>query len=324
MNKYLVILLLGILCNYGVVTEKVKAITPIKSATKTTTKTVTKSATKSAVVAKAITSTFTPTSSRTSTRTITLTSSVTSTSSVTPTRTATATSTATRTLTRSKTPTRTVRPSRTPVPAIVADIMVDDDETFIFVPTDEDICEGIWVGDLSSVVVQFTQSLDYGIPITGGRCYTSGNYDVLSVYFDSLSRGKNYVLKTLPVWVATPTNTRTYTPTSTQTPTMTPTATSTPTTTPSPTITVIPNFRVDLQYIGTKKLKAFAGNVCAVGSITWLGVTSTSVVVEFTEDIGTWVSITDARCSARGYNARDVLNFLQRNGETFTEAISIP
>jgi len=282
------------------------------------------------VVAKVIVNTFTPTNSRTSTSTITPTGTTTPTSSSTVTRTATvsntatATSTPTRTLTRSKTPTKTLRPSRTPVPAIVADIMVEADETFIFVPTDEDICEGEVIGDLTNSVVQFTQSLDYGIPITGGRCYTSGNYDVLTVYFDSLSRGKNYVLKTLPVWVATPTNTRTYTPTSTQTPTMTPTATSTPTTTSSPTITVIPNFRVDLKYIGTKKLKAFAGNVCAVGSITWLGVTSTSVVVEFTEDIGTWVSVTDARCSARGYNARDVLNFLQRNGETFTEAISIP
>ena len=207
----------------------------------------------------------------------------------------------------------------------MADIVVEDDETFIFVPADEDICEGVNVGGLNNVVVQFTQSYEWGIPVTGGKCYTSGNYDVLTVYFDSLSRGKDYTLKTLPVWVATPTNTRTYTPTSTQTPTMTPTATSTPTTTPSPTITVIPNFRVDLQYVGTRKLRPFAGNVCAVGSITWLGTTTNNVVVEFTEDIGSWVSVTDARCSAKGVNALDVLNFLQRNGETtYTEAISIP
>ena len=207
----------------------------------------------------------------------------------------------------------------------MADIVVEDDETFIFVPADEDICEGVSVGGLNNVVVQFTQSYEWGIPVTGGKCYTSGNYDVLTVYFDSLSRGRNYTLKTLPVWVATPTNTRTYTPTSTYTPTMTSTATSTPTTTPSPTITVIPNFRVDLQYVGTRKLRPFAGNVCAVGSITWSGKTSTNVVVEFLEDWGSWVSVTDARCSAKGVNATDVLNFLQRNGETtYTEAISIP
>ena len=304
-----------LLVNFGI---KVEAKTP------TRVKISTKTPTKKEVAPKAATNTRT--STRTSTRTATPTRTSTETVTSTPTQTLTPSNTFTpsKTVTRSKSPTRTIRPSRTPVPAILADISVEDDETVIFVPVEEDICEGANVGGLSNVVVQFTQSYEWGIPVTGGKCYTSGNYDVLTVYFDSLSRGKDYTLKTLPVWVATATNTRTYTPTSTYTPTMTSTSTPTPTITPSPTITVIPNFRIDLQYIGTRKIWANAGNVCVVGSIDWLGTTTNNVVVEFSEDLGTWVSITDGRCSARGYSAIDVLNFLNRNGETISGTITIP
>jgi len=314
-----VLLSVILLVSFGI---KVEAKTPNKV------KTSLKTPTPKEISSKAATNTRTRTrtSTRTNTKTATATPTQTATQTFTATQTLTPSSTFTpsKTPTRSKSPTRTIRPSRTPVPALLADISVDDDETVIFVPVDEDICEGANVGGLSNVVVQFTQSYEWGIPVTGGRCYTSGNYDVLTVYFDSLSRGKDYTLRTLPVWVATATNTRTHTPTSTYTPTMTSTSTSTPTITPSPTITVIPNFRIDLEYIGSRKLRANAGNVCVVGSIYWLETITSNVVVEFTEDLGSSVTITDARCSARGYSATDVLNFLTRNGETIYGTMTIP
>lgn len=118
-----------------------------------------------------------------------------------------------------------------------------------------------------------------------------------------------------PTFTATATSTRTLTPTYTSTSTRT----ATPTITNTPTVTIIPEFRVDFSESGTFDILPFAGTKCAVEyyetyPTQW-------VILEFNSDQDTPIEVTNARCYLGEYSGLDILNYLNRNGETFSEVI---
>ena len=270
------------------------------------------------------TRTLTPTSTSTATRTLTPTE--TNTATITPTSSLTPTASTTKSPT--KTFTRSPRPTKTQIPATIPDWETGSGYTTLFVPMEGDICYGT-VDDNVNVIVAFTESYNYGIKVSSGGCYISGMYDLFTVYSYQSSLGNSFGLKSLPVWKASPTITKTYTltPSLTSTPTltktMTPTTTPSPTVTNTPTITVIPSFRIDWSFTGTQKVKAFAGTVCAATIVFYKGTTYNNVVVEFTEDMEV-ADITDGRCYSNGSDSTDVLNYLIRQGESLTQVIRIP
>ena len=127
-----------------------------------------------------------------------------------------------------------------------------------------------------------------------------------------------------PSNTSTPSFTSTATATSTATGTKTATATNTntPTVTSTPTITVIPEFEIDFQDSGTFEIWPFAGTKCAVEyydtyPVQW-------VVLEFITDLENPVEVTNARCYLGDYSGLDILNYLNRNGESFVEVIFLP
>jgi len=314
----------GIKTATGVIVPKAVSVT--SSATSTLTRTLTSTAT----VTPTPTFTLTATASNTATITPTSSSTLTPTSSNTATITLTSSSTPTASITKSptKTFTRSPRPTKTQVPPAIPDWETGDGVSTLFVPMEGDICFGDVDGN-SNVIVEFTESYNYGIIVANGGCYISGLYNLFAVYSYQSSLAKNYGLKSLPVWKASPTATKTFTLTPSLTKTLTSTPTQTPTTTPSPTvtntptITVIPSFRVDWTCTGTVKVKAFAGTVCAASAVLYKGTTYNNVVVEFTEDMEI-ADITNGRCYSNGADSTDVFNYLIRQGESLTQVIKIP
>ncbi len=133
---------------------------------------------------------------------------------------------------------------------------------------------------------------------------------------------------------ATRTPTSTFTATATRTPTSTFTATATSTLTPTitntPTVTVMPSFRIDGEELGELELLGFKGTKCAV---EWLENYPVQwVILEFTEDMSYPIKITNSRChfsdpespNEPKVSAEDIKNFLNRNGESFTDIVQLP
>lgn len=304
-------------------------------------------------VPKVATATKTATNSRTATRTKTLTPSKTPTVTSTFTNTVTSTATASRTFTASRTATRTQRATRTEVPEIKPDWT--SNSLRIFTPMDGDICFGEKIAGFDNVIAVFTQNYTKPVYVLRGACFL-GTVDISYAVVYTLRLNYSYSIKVLPIWTASPTatNTRTatatssatrtntptptwtssptVTPSNTSTPTFTATATSTntatatrtstPTVTNTPTVTVIPDFPIDFEDPGTFEILPFAGTKCAVEyydtyPTQW-------VVLEFNSDLDFPVEVTNARCYLGEYSGLDILNYLNRNGESFREVITIP
>lgn len=128
-----------------------------------------------------------------------------------------------------------------------------------------------------------------------------------------------------PTSTSTPTNTFTPTNTRTSTATSTPTVTSskTPTITFTPTVTVLAELVFDVEIEDEFDYQGDAGVICAVESIE--GYPNNWVVIEFTGFMPYPVKLTNFRCFySTGISAEDVINFLNRRGENFTEVIQLP
>ena len=271
---------------------------------------------------------FTSTRTRTFTKSPTSTKTGTKTRTGTPTQTETATPTITltssKTATRTKSPTRTARPSNTPI-VLMNDFNIKEGVTGLFKPYDGDICWGVEVAGLTEVVVEFTQNYSRGIPISGGGCITDGSITAIQLRSSLRTMGKDYEIKTLPIWVPTksPTLTETFTPTLTnsKTPTNTPTNTPTQTRTPtlSPTVTVISELPIDWE-TSSGIFQPFPGTICAgeqVGEFYY-------EVVEFMDEYAE-MNLINGWCYIGGeFTAEDILNFLQRQGLPYTGIRTLP
>ena len=273
------------------------------------------------------------------------------TKSRTATRTPSVTLTPSKTLTNSKTPTRTLRPSRTSVPEVVPDWTVKG--VRISNVQDGDICFGKTVNGYSNSLGYFTRFSK--VVVFNGGCFTN-EQSLADVYVYLARNGLDYSLKVLPIWVATstatntltssPTNTatatltpsstatrtftpsRTNTPTSTSTftptstPTSTSTATNTATNTATPTITVMPEFIVDHENAGVEELQMEDGTKCAVEFLD--GHLGQWIILEFIGQSESPVIATNVRCGKGEFSGDDLLNYLNRYGEEFTEVIQVP
>jgi len=85
---------------------------------------------------------------------------------------------------------------------------------------------------------------------------------------------------------------------------------------------VIPEFSIDFEDSGTFEIWPFAGTKCAVEyydtyPVQW-------VVLEFLSDLENPIEVTNARCYLGEYSGLDILNYLNRNGESFEEVILLP
>lgn len=192
----------------------------------------------------------------------------------------------------------TATPNKYKTPTIGPSFEFPDNESITLLrPKIGDICWGQEIDEYKFMIVEFTQNLNYSIPIKRGGCITNGSYTGYQVQRYLATQGLNYRLVDVP-----------------QIPTLTITAsvTKTPTLTNTPTVTVISNFKPDWSTGGQAWLNQTKGLICWAEEIAGRKFN----IVEFTKDSSAAVLIKKGFCTTKTrHSTRDIYYYLIRYGK---------
>ncbi len=198
----------------------------------------------------------------------------------------------------------TSTPVNNPKPTISSTYEFPNNESVTLLkPKIGDICWGTEIASYKFTIIEFTQNLNYSIPVKRGGCITNGLYTSQQVQNYLETRGLFYQIEDfpkIPTVTRTPSITRTYTVTRT------------------PTLTLIPRLNVDWATGNQAWYNPSKGVICWGQEIAG----RKFHVVEFTEDISAAVLLKNCFCTfSSRYTVRDVYNYLVRNGRRI-DAIS--
>lgn len=189
----------------------------------------------------------------------------------------------------------TAKASVTRSPTIGSSInLPNNDSISMLKPRIGDICWGKEIAEYRNTIIEFTQNINYGIPIKNGGCITNGQYTSLQVQEYLRNLGFNYSVIDLP---KIPTITRT------------------------PTLTVISELISDWRSGSASWFNPKKGVICWGEEIAGQRYS----IVEFTKDMPSAVLIKHSLCTFNlRYTVGDIYNYLIRNGKRIDKVIKYP